>query len=53
MEDTYDRTPDKGGGGIENNSKIIFLSFQCKHMLYPSFEPSRRDGSNDVLQHKF
>ena len=38
------RAPDKRG--IEDNSKIIFLI--NKNVCYgPSFEPCRRDSSND------
>ena len=39
-------------GGIDNNSKIIFLlneNICCD----PSLEPSRRDGSNDGSQNMF
>ena len=34
-------------GGIENNSKIIFLFLTENICCDPSLEPSRRDGSND------
>ena len=39
-------------GGIEDNSKIIFLNSQRKLCCNPSLEPSR-DGSNDGSQHMF
>ena len=40
-------------GGIEDNSKIMFLISHQLHRLCPSLEPSRGDGSNDVSQHIF
>ena len=38
-------------GGIEDNSKIIFLLLN-KNIIWcdPSLEPSQRDGSNDGSQ---
>ena len=45
------RGPDKRG--IKDNSKIIFLISQCKHVVTPSLEPSQRDGSNDGSQNVF
>ena len=40
-------------GGIEDNSKILFLFLNENIRCDPSLEPSQRDGSNDGLQHKF
>ena len=39
--------------GIEDNSKIIFLSFQRNLCCDTLLGPSRRDGSNDGSQHTF
>ena len=41
------------GGGIEDNSEIIFLISQKNICCDPSLEPSQRDGSNDGSQHTF
>ena len=39
--------------GKRDNLGIIFHITPLKHMLRPSLEPSRRDGSNEVSQHMF
>ena len=40
-------------GGIEDNSKTIFLFLNKNIHCDPSLEPSRQDGSNDGSQNKF
>ena len=40
-------------GGIEDNSKIIFLFLNENISCDPSLEPSRRGGSNDGSQNIF
>ena len=37
-------------GGFDDNSNMIFLISQQKHMLLPSLELPRQDGSNERLQ---
>ena len=39
--------------GFEVNSKIFFLFLNENIFCDPSFEPSRRDGSNDGSQNMF
>ena len=43
------RAPDKSG--TEDNSKIVFLISQQKHVItyYPSLETSQQGSSNDRL----
>ena len=38
-------------GVIEDNSKKFFNISQRKRILWPSLEPSQRDGSNEGSQH--
>ena len=40
-------------GGIDENSKIIFLFLNENLCCDPSSEPSRRDGSNDGPEFMF